>query len=565
MHLFICFPFFNIWQNIAPGTVTDPFDAIAANETARAAIAADIPYKIPTGDDTESLIGQALLTGRREAAVELCLADGRYADAIIIAMTGGSELLARTQCRYLQRQRGYLANIISALVTDDWSGVVAQCTTDSWREALAATLTHATDQMPELCERLGERLLTEDGADADGASGGLTSSKRSAAALESAILCYICAGNVERLVEAWPCVEQAIGDLQELVEIVMVLQRALELQGRRSDGASGKLADLLARYAGLLAAQGALSSALSYLGPSVDPQVVDLRERLYYSLGHKQAYAPSRQQQQQHIQQHPQQMRYSQSLPLAQQQRQSFSAQQAVPIVYPGATVPVAAWQPPVLAPTNQWNTAPLQGGPPPILPQQPTVWNPTPVAPTTTHPPMGLSAVGPSPAGPGQQPARPPSVGAHGTYTYVCTACKNRQHFIVLEFFTQAPHRAANTFVIRPCRTVRPPDTHLSTTRTLRKRHSTTTRHSISRHCRSNSSHMAAAATRTCQPRTTIILFRRQPTSLHRSPRPRLPRVWCQAPSIWPVSRLLSWHSRHWQVWSAQKRRRRAGTIRQR
>jgi protein transport protein SEC31 len=40
--------------------------------------------------------------GNTEAAVELCLLNGRMADAIILAMTGGSDLLAKTQYRYFQ-------------------------------------------------------------------------------------------------------------------------------------------------------------------------------------------------------------------------------------------------------------------------------------------------------------------------------------------------------------------------------------------------------------------------------------------------------------------------------
>jgi protein transport protein SEC31 len=52
--------------------------------------------------DPESLIGQALLLGHTEAAVELCLKQGRMADALLLAMTGGTELLARTQFRYFE-------------------------------------------------------------------------------------------------------------------------------------------------------------------------------------------------------------------------------------------------------------------------------------------------------------------------------------------------------------------------------------------------------------------------------------------------------------------------------
>lgn len=241
----------------------------------------EIPYKIRTGDDNEGLICQALLTGNIEAAVELCFESNRMADAIIIASTGGSDLLARTQYRYLKKSQGYLSNIISALVTDDWSSVISQCTTDSWKEALAATLTYCRDQVPVLCERLGDRLQCEGGDN-------VTS-------IQNAILCYICAGNAERLTESWLAAQsneaiQSTKELQDLIEVVILFQKALELQGRNVN-ATGKLAELLSQYAGLLASQGALNSALTYLGPSEAANIIELRERLYHTLGHKQAYA----------------------------------------------------------------------------------------------------------------------------------------------------------------------------------------------------------------------------------------------------------------------------------
>lgn len=224
-----------------------------------------------------------MLTGNIEAAVDLCLQSNRTADAIIIATTGGSDLLARTQYRYLKKSQSYLSNIISALVTEDWSSVISQCTIDSWKEALVATLTHCRESVPVLCERLGERLQ-EDGGNGSNLS-----------VVQSAILCYICAGNVERLAETWLITHTETAmtstkELQDLIEVVVLFQKALELQGR-NPSASGRLAELLTQYGNLLAAQGALSSALTYLGPSDDPKIVELRERIYYSLGHKQAYA----------------------------------------------------------------------------------------------------------------------------------------------------------------------------------------------------------------------------------------------------------------------------------
>lgn len=253
----------------------------------------EIPYKICTGDDSEDLICQALLTGNIESAVELCMEANRMADAIIIATTGGSELLARTQYRYLKKNQSALSNIISALVTDDWSSVIAQCSTDSWKEALVATLTHCRNNVPVLCEHLGERLQGEGG--------------NNLASIQNAILCYICAGNAERLTESLLAAHSIASEtipttkeLQDLIEVVVLFQKALEMQGRNVS-ATGKLAELLSQYAGLLASQGALNSALTYLGPSDAPDIVELRERLYYTLGHKQAYAGRSQSQTQSI------------------------------------------------------------------------------------------------------------------------------------------------------------------------------------------------------------------------------------------------------------------------
>uniref|UniRef100_A0A6B2EKZ1 Protein transport protein Sec31A n=1 Tax=Phlebotomus kandelakii TaxID=1109342 RepID=A0A6B2EKZ1_9DIPT len=240
-------------------------------------------FAIKTGDDTEGLICQALLTGNLEAAVELCMESGRTTEGVIVAMTGGSELLARTQYRYLRRRDSSLSHIISALITQEWTGVVSECAVESWKEALVAILTHNRHHVAPLCAALGERLLQE------------SRSTSSGEMAQNAILCYLCAGSVEHLVEAWQ--EQVSGgDIQDLVEVVMLLQKAIEAQGRSVD-VQGKLANLLSRYAKMLVSQGALESALSYLGTTTDEDLVDLKERLYFALGYKQlprSVAPQR-------------------------------------------------------------------------------------------------------------------------------------------------------------------------------------------------------------------------------------------------------------------------------
>lgn len=57
-----------------------------------------------------------------------------------------------------------------------------------------------------------------------------------------------------------------VSSLQDLVEIVMGLQRSLSAAGRPTNLSEGStVSSLLCQYASLLAAQGALNTAVSYL------------------------------------------------------------------------------------------------------------------------------------------------------------------------------------------------------------------------------------------------------------------------------------------------------------
>lgn len=53
-------------------------------------------------DETDGLISQALLTGNISLAVELCIKDSRWADALVLAQAGGLQLLQKTQKLYFQ-------------------------------------------------------------------------------------------------------------------------------------------------------------------------------------------------------------------------------------------------------------------------------------------------------------------------------------------------------------------------------------------------------------------------------------------------------------------------------
>nr|XP_023663915.1 protein transport protein Sec31A-like isoform X2 [Paramormyrops kingsleyae] len=230
---------------------------------------------IPVSSDTDGLISQALLVGNFEGAVDLCLSDGRYAEAILLSISGGEELLKKTQQRYLDKQKSSVSVLISSVVNQNWGAIVQACHLDSWKEALAALLTYARpEEFAGLCDTLGVRLEHEG------------TEKRCL----QACLCYICSGNVEKLVECWSHQRDCPSPLalEDLVEKVMILRKSIERlhSGEAAAAHSPALADKLTQYAGLLASQGSLGAAMSYLPATSDQAIIlTLRDRLFHAQG----------------------------------------------------------------------------------------------------------------------------------------------------------------------------------------------------------------------------------------------------------------------------------------
>uniref|UniRef100_A0AAY4AWY8 Protein transport protein Sec31A n=1 Tax=Denticeps clupeoides TaxID=299321 RepID=A0AAY4AWY8_9TELE len=207
--------------------------------------------------DVDGLITQALLTGDFESAVDLCLHDDRMADSIILAIAGGPELLEKTQKKYFSKSQSKISKLISAVVMKDWRNILETCDLHSWRESLAAVMTYAKpDEFSSLCGLLGSRLdRAEDQA-----------------LQTQACLCYICAGSLEKLVTSWAKEQDSHCplSLQDLVEKVVILQQAVEKsKGSAASIVGPLLAQKMSQYASLLASQGSLDTALSYL-PNTD-------------------------------------------------------------------------------------------------------------------------------------------------------------------------------------------------------------------------------------------------------------------------------------------------------
>ncbi|NWQ65079.1 SC31A protein, partial [Neopipo cinnamomea] len=235
---------------------------------------AKMTFNISVSGDVDGLITQALLTGDFGSAVDLCLHDNRMADAIILAIAGGQELLSRTQEKYFAKMRSKITRLITAVVTKNWKEIVESCDLHNWREALAAVLTYARpDEFAALCDLLGSRLENEGDS----------------VLQTQACLCYICAGNVDKLVACWTKVQDGSSplSLQDLIEKVVILRKAVQLTHAVDPNAVGALlADKMSQYANLLAAQGSLAAALTFLPANTNqPNIMQLRDRLCRAQG----------------------------------------------------------------------------------------------------------------------------------------------------------------------------------------------------------------------------------------------------------------------------------------
>ncbi|XP_035758701.1 protein transport protein Sec31A isoform X9 [Egretta garzetta] len=231
-------------------------------------------FNISVSGDVDGLITQALLTGNFESAVDLCLHDNRMADAIILAIAGGQELLSKTQKKYFAKMQSKITRLITAVVTKNWKEIVQSCDLQNWREALAAVLTYARpDEFAALCDLLGNRLESEGDS----------------LLQTQACLCYICAGNVEKLVACWTKAQDGNSplSLQDLIEKVVILRKAVQLTQAVDPNAVGALlAEKMSQYANLLAAQGSIAAALTFLPANTNqPNIMLLRDRLCRAQG----------------------------------------------------------------------------------------------------------------------------------------------------------------------------------------------------------------------------------------------------------------------------------------
>ncbi|OCF33792.1 protein transporter SEC31 [Kwoniella heveanensis BCC8398] len=249
----------------------------------------------PEGEsDTDKLITQALVMGDFKSAVDLCLASERFADALLLAVRGGPELLQSTQKAYFARRTTSLPflRVFQSIVTEDLVDIVQNADLSEWKVAFVVVCTFAKDsEFSNLAEQLGQRLQfrwrTLSSSDSPEA-------KQSAKiARQDATLCYLAARKLEKVVSIW--VDEMVEEedasdttrytahaqaLQSFIEKVAVFTAATGYQDEdlliptesaaaaEAGARTYKLAGLYDRYyeyADLLATQGLVDIAAKYV------------------------------------------------------------------------------------------------------------------------------------------------------------------------------------------------------------------------------------------------------------------------------------------------------------
>ncbi|KAI0297383.1 hypothetical protein BC826DRAFT_1103471 [Russula brevipes] len=273
--------------------------------------------------ETDRLVTKALVVGDFESAVSLCLSVERFADAILLAVKGGPELLTRTQKAYFEKRTVALPylRLFHSVVTNDLADIVQNADLQDWQEIFVVLCTFArADEFAGLAEQLGARLEFQ------------ASLARSGDVIEAselrknATLAYLAAGRLERLINIWieelaeeekriladvtvPGVSRYTAHahaLQTFIEKVTVFRAAasyvdkdLEQTAVRKDAAAmtyklSALYDRYFEYSDFLATQGLVKHAVAFLkltprgykgAPGTQLQLAAGRERLLIAAG----------------------------------------------------------------------------------------------------------------------------------------------------------------------------------------------------------------------------------------------------------------------------------------
>eukprot|EP00158_Paraphelidium_tribonemae_P009299 Partr_v1_DN28826_c1_g1_i2_m33167 putative Component of the coat protein complex II (COPII) which promotes the formation of transport vesicles from the endoplasmic reticulum (ER). The coat has two main functions, the physical deformation of the endoplasmic reticulum membrane into vesicles and the selection of cargo molecules len=237
-----------------------------------------------TGVDAD--ITRCIISGDFNIAVELCIANDRLADALVLAIRGGPALLDRTEKEFYRRRKSstsYL-RIASSLSANNIGDIIQNSdVVECWKEVLAIICTFASpEEFSNLAVDLADRLRDECDI--------IREITAKMALQNAAVLAYMVAGRLDKLVGIWidqyqrvlkPIEERframkidplmtkeyssAISALVEKVTLYRKIVPEEHLDDAVYQAQMKALSKEYLAFAWLLINQGKLSSALNYL------------------------------------------------------------------------------------------------------------------------------------------------------------------------------------------------------------------------------------------------------------------------------------------------------------
>lgn len=147
------------------------------------------PFSLFSAESSEidRTITRAIILGNFEGAVDLCVKADRLSDALLVAICGGNDLVARTQQLYFQKARFPYLRVVSGIVKKDISDVVEHAYIENWEEILALICSYAKGTtFTQLCFLLGCRIES--------------AVQANPAMATPALICFMAAGNAAKAI-----------------------------------------------------------------------------------------------------------------------------------------------------------------------------------------------------------------------------------------------------------------------------------------------------------------------------------------------------------------------------
>jgi protein transport protein SEC31 len=259
----------------------DPFSQLSPSPETR--LYYQDPFSITSTSDNESdkLITQAILFGRFDQAVDICLNEDRIADAFVLATQGGAALQKRVQDAYFSQniqRSGYLRLLQDVIESNLWD-VAEHAELADWKYTLVVfcTFAKADDEFSNLCEALGQRL---------GREGKIADAK----------VCYLAGKKLNRIVDIWiaDAETQEKEELENGTSASAFSIHATALQGfvekvtvfkhtkDTTDGDLKQIYDKYTEFVEIVASQGNLSVAQKYIDllPGENEAIKTVKNRL---------------------------------------------------------------------------------------------------------------------------------------------------------------------------------------------------------------------------------------------------------------------------------------------